>query len=107
MVDIPPCITAVHARSHFGFVLLAAAAPARLRRWLDMTVCAVVVWIGGSLALWSSVLLRDGLDVAMAGVHLPQSLNFAPLMIGGALMAIFAMHQLWRLFFAATDPGVH
>lgn len=97
---------AVHARAHFGFVLLAAAAPARWQRKLDIFVNVVVAWIGFSLARWSAVLLHSGLDVQMAGVGLPQSLNFAPLCVGGALMVVFALHQIWRGRPATTDSGV-
>jgi len=40
------------------------------------------------------VLLMDGLDIKAAGAHLPQSINYLPLSIGGALMAIFAVNQM-------------
>ena len=40
------------------------------------------------------VLLRDGLDIKAAGANLPQSINYLPLSIGGALMAIFAVNQM-------------
>jgi TRAP-type C4-dicarboxylate transport system permease small subunit len=48
------------------------------------------------LAVWSTRLLIDGLDVKMAGAPLPQSANFAPLVLGGGLMVLFALQHLWR-----------
>ena len=41
-------------------------------------------------------LLLDGLAVKMAGAPLPQGIAFLPLCAGGALMAVFALPQLWR-----------
>jgi TRAP-type C4-dicarboxylate transport system permease small subunit len=40
------------------------------------------------------VLLLDGLDIKTAGANLPQSINYLPLSIGGALMAVFALNQM-------------
>lgn len=86
----------VHAGSHFSFRLLAEAVAPPLRRVLASLSHAVVLAIGATLAFWSTRLLFDGLDVAMAGAPLPQSLPFLPLALGSGLMALFALQHLWR-----------
>ncbi|RDZ26053.1 TRAP transporter small permease [Lysobacter silvisoli] len=92
----------VHRGSHFGFFILVHRAAPRLRRWLQAFSNAVIASIGAALALWGGELLLDGLDVPMAGAPLPQSATFAPMAVGGALMAVFALQ---RLFAALAAPA--
>ena len=94
---------AVHARAHFAFGLLADASPPLLRRILAALSHAVQFGIGAMLAYWSARLLVDGLGIRMAGAPLPQSANFAPLLFGSTLMAVFALQSLWRTV-RGTDP---
>lgn len=84
----------VHTRRHFSFSLLADAMRPGVRRVAEVVTILVIAGTGAVLAAWGGVLLLDGLDVRMAGAALPQSINFLPLALGGALMALFA---LWRL----------
>ena len=86
--------TGVHTRRHFGFFLLAAHMGPGLRRAVDVFVALVVAVLGTVIAWWAAVLLLDGLDIKAAGANLPQSINYLPLSIGGALMAIFAVNQM-------------
>ena len=86
--------TGVHTRRHFGFFLLAAHMGPGLRRAVDVFAALVVAVLGVVIAWWAAVLLMDGLDIKAAGAHLPQSINYLPLSIGGALMAIFAVNQM-------------
>jgi len=84
----------VHTRRHFGFFLLAAHLGPGLRRAVDVFAALVVAVLGVVIAWWAAVLLMDGLDIKAAGANLPQSINYLPLSIGGALMAIFAVNQM-------------
>jgi len=84
----------VHTNRHFGFFLLHAYMGPGLRRAVDVLVQLVVAVLGGFIAFWSADLLLDGIDIKTAGANLPQSINYLPLSIGGALMAIFAVNQM-------------
>lgn len=94
--------TGVHTRRHFGFFLLAAHMKPALRRINEMVCSLVVAVLGVVIAWWAAVLLLDGLDIKAAGANLPQSINYLPLSIGGALMAVFALNQI----VLATQPAV-
>ena len=94
--------TGVHTRRHFGFFLLAAHMKPGLRRINEMVCSLVVAVLGVVIAWWAGVLLLDGLDIKTAGANLPQSINYLPLSIGGALMAVFALNQIVQ----ATQPAV-
>jgi TRAP-type C4-dicarboxylate transport system permease small subunit len=81
----------VHSDRHFAFTLLADAAPPALRRALFVFTKLTIALLGGVLAWWSSVLFRSGLDVRAAGAPFPESLPYAPVALGGALMVVFAL----------------
>jgi len=87
----------VHTNRHFGFFLLAGYMGPRLRRAVDTMTQLVIAVLGGFIALWAMVLLLDGLDIKAAGAPLPQSINYLPLSIGGALMVLFALNRAWRV----------
>lgn len=95
----------VYSNRHFGFVLLAEALPAKVKRVVDATSPAIIALIGAYLAYWGGVLLLDGLDVKMAGAPLPQSIAYLPLALGGALMVVFALNRLFLILTAPTEPG--
>lgn len=87
----------VHTNRHFGFFLLAAYMGAGVRRAVDTLVQLVIAVLGGFIATWATVLLLDGMDIKAAGADLPQSINYLPLAIGGALMVLFALNRAWRV----------
>ena len=91
--------TGVHTNRHFGFFLLHDHVRPGARLAIDVIVTLVIVAIGAVMAYWGAVLLVDGLGIKAAGANLPQSINYLPLSIGGALMVLFALNRL-RLAFA-------
>ena len=84
----------VYTNRHFGFFLLAEQMHPLVKRLIDALVPLIVGTIGGFLAWWCWVLWLDGLHIKTAGANLPQSVNYLPLSIGGALMAVFALNRL-------------
>jgi TRAP-type C4-dicarboxylate transport system permease small subunit len=81
----------VHNDRHFAFTLLADAAPSVLRRALFVFTKLTIALIGSVLGGWSLMLFRSGLDVRAAGAPFPESLPYAPVALGGALMVVFAL----------------
>ena len=84
----------VHSGRHFGFVLLAEHVSPLLQRLFALINPLVILIIGVVTAVWSARLLADGWAVKIAGAAMPQSINFLPLCIGGALMALFALPRI-------------
>ncbi|MEE7545992.1 TRAP transporter small permease [Xanthomonas sp. Kuri4-1] len=95
----------VHTQRHFGFFLLGEHVPPAVRRGFELVRPLTVAALGAVLAWWSGVLLLDGLDIKMAGARMPQSINYLPLAIGGALMVLFAGYRLGRVLHAVHDGG--
>lgn len=84
----------VHTNRHFGFFLLAEHMSPLVKRVVDALVPLVVASIGAVIAWWGWLLWLDGLHIKAAGANLPQSVNYLPLSIGGALMVVFALNRL-------------
>jgi len=95
----------VHTRRHFSFHLFADAAGPTVRRVLQLVPAVVIAVIGATLAYWGWTLLLDGLDIPTAGADIPQSINYLPLSIGGVLMLVFALEQLFEAL-SGADPAI-
>ena len=95
----------VHTHRHFGFFLLADHLNPLARRVVDALVPLVVAAIGAVIAWWGWVLWIDGLHIKTAGANLPQSVNYLPLSLGGALMVVFALNRLWLALQPAAIEG--
>ena len=80
----------VHDERHFAFTLLADAAQPALKRVLFVATKGVIALLGAGLAWWALRLFLDGADVRAAGAPFPESLPYAPVALGGALMVVFA-----------------
>ncbi|WAT15125.1 TRAP transporter small permease [Xanthomonas fragariae] len=96
----------VHTNRHFGFYLLSQYVPPLVRTVFDLIRPLMIMAIGAVLAWWSAALLLDGLDIKMAGAQMPQSINYLPLSIGGALMVVFALYKLWQVLRPIRNAGV-
>jgi TRAP-type C4-dicarboxylate transport system permease small subunit len=81
----------VHTDRHFAFTLLADAAPPRLRRTLFVATKLLIAAVGAVLAWWAWRLFLAGADVRAAGAPFPETLPYAPVALGGALMTVFAL----------------
>ena len=95
----------VYTNRHFGFFLLAEQMHPLVKRVIDALVPLIVGTIGGFLAWWGWVLWLDGLHIKTAGANLPQSVNYLPLSLGGALMVVFALNRLWLALQPAAIEG--
>ncbi len=96
---------AVHGNRHFGFFLLAGQLGPRSARALQVVVEAIVATMGAVLAWWGWILWMDSVDIKTAGADLPQSVNYLPLSIGGALMVVFALNRLVLAVWPAVAEG--
>jgi TRAP-type C4-dicarboxylate transport system permease small subunit len=84
----------VRSNRHFGFFLLLDYVSAGLRRALVVIARGIAAGVGLLLCGWGGRMLSDAWDFPMAGAPLPQGMVFAPVCIGGALIALFALEQI-------------
>ena len=95
----------VHHERHFAFTLLDDAAPPMLRRALFLATKGLIALLGAGLAWWATRLFLDGADVRAAGAPFPESLPYAPVGLGGALMVVFAFGRCIPGGDVATEAG--
>lgn len=94
---------AVRRESHFGFFSLRDAAPAPVRRVLLAINRLIALATGVALAAWGAALMIDDWTVPMPGAPLPAGIRFIALVLGGGLIALFAVERL----FSADPPPAH
>lgn len=83
----------VRQETHFRFALGAAAA-GPLRGPLEAFGRLATAAMGAVLAVWGTSLMIATWQLKTPGAPLPTGLNFLPFVIGGALMALFAIERL-------------
>jgi TRAP-type C4-dicarboxylate transport system permease small subunit len=88
----------VHAGRHFGFFIVVEHARPQLRRLMQFVARLIATLVGVLFALWGGEMMIDAWDYKIAGAPLPQGIMFLPLCLGGALIAIFSIEQLIRLW---------
>lgn len=97
----------VHTRRHFGFFLLQEHMRPTIRKLVDLLIPLVIIAIGAVIAYWGAVLLFDGMHIKAAGAAMPQSINYLPLSLGGALMVVFALDQFMGVLRTAPSGETH
>lgn len=90
----------VRSNRHFGFFILVESAAPPLRRALSIFSRAIAAATGLMLAGWGGEMMLDAWGYSMAGAPLPQGIAYLPLCAGGALIALFAIEQMF-----ATDAS--
>ena len=85
----------VRANKHFGFFIVAHNASPPVRRALHVIARLIATSIGVMFAVWGGEMLIDAWDFPMAGAPLPQGIVFAPMCLGGLLIAIFSLEQMF------------
>jgi TRAP-type C4-dicarboxylate transport system permease small subunit len=88
----------VHSGRHFGFFIVVEHARPSLRRLMQFVARSIAAVVGILFALWGAEMMIDAWDYEIAGAPLPQGIMFLPLCLGGALIAIFSIEQLIRLW---------
>ena len=83
----------VRQETHFRFALGAAAA-GRWRGPLEAFGRLVTAAIGVVLAFWGASLMIATWELKSPGAPLPTGLNFVPFVVGGTLIAVFAIERL-------------
>jgi TRAP-type C4-dicarboxylate transport system permease small subunit len=84
----------VRANRHFGFFIVVDHARPQVQRVLRTFARVISAGIGLMFAVWGGQMLVDAWDYAMAGAPLPQGMVFAPMCLGGVLIALFSIEQI-------------
>ncbi|HEY5810071.1 MAG TPA: TRAP transporter small permease [Povalibacter sp.] len=84
----------VRSNKHFGFFIVVDHARPATQRALRILARLIGTAVGTMFALWGGDMLLDAWSFPMAGAPLPQGMVFAPMCIGGLLIALFSLEQI-------------
>ncbi len=87
---------AVKRGAHFRLHLLVDRFPARLHRLADVLTLLVVIAFGLLLVQQGLLLVQLGQFQQTPVMGLPKSYVYASMPIGGVLMIVYALPQLWK-----------
>ncbi len=79
---------------HMGFDVLRQALPGRLGRLFDVVSDAVVTLFGAAMAWFGADLALGVWEATLPTLGLPGAVEYLPLMLGGALIALFGLERL-------------
>jgi TRAP-type C4-dicarboxylate transport system permease small subunit len=85
----------VQAGVHFGFTLGIDRLPRAASRVMHLFGQLLVGVLGLAISLYGMQLMAGTWVVKVAGAPLPQGLVYAPLFLGGLLIALFAFERGW------------
>lgn len=86
----------VRRETHFSFPTLADAAPPLVKAACKMIARLAMLALGLGLAWFGAMLAANSWNVPMAGAPLGVGARFAPIAIGGLLIAVFSLERLVR-----------
>lgn len=86
----------VRRETHFNFPTLADAMPPPLRAACRLIARLAMLALGLGLGWYGFVLASDAWSVPMAGAPIGVGARFAPIALGGTLIAIFAAERIMR-----------
>lgn len=84
----------VREGNHLGFEIGLHLAPPRLRRAMMLTTHVLVTGFGAAMAWYGWQLAMGTWSAKMAGVGLPQGVDYLALVGGGALIALFSLEKI-------------
>jgi TRAP-type C4-dicarboxylate transport system permease small subunit len=79
---------------HLGFEVGLHYAPHWLRRIMLATTEVLVIGFGVAMSWYGTELAIETWSANMAGLPIPQGMDYLPLSAGGALIALFALEKL-------------
>ncbi|CAA9276007.1 MAG: hypothetical protein AVDCRST_MAG04-3362 [uncultured Acetobacteraceae bacterium] len=90
---------------HMGFGSLRDALPAPLARALDLASDAVVTAFGLAMLWYATELAWTVWDATLPTLGLPGAVEYAPLALGGLLIALFGAERLVAHFVTGRAPA--
>ncbi len=92
---------------HMGFEIGLHYAPAPLRFAMKLTTHVLIVLFGLYMTVYGWQLTEKTWGAKMAGISIPQGMDYLPLVVGGVLIALFAFENLVNQLARGADTVVN
>lgn len=80
--------------SHLGFDVIRLMAPKRLALAMDLFCLVLIGLFGAAMAFYGLQLVRGTWTATLPVLGWPGGVDFLPIVVGGALLALFAIEQI-------------
>ncbi len=87
----------VRESDHLGFEIGLAIAPPRLRRAMRLATFLLITLFGLGMTWYGAQLAAGTWSATMSGLGIPQGVDYLPLVVGGLLMALFAIEKFLEI----------
>lgn len=95
-ISMPVAAVGVRERFHLSVLGLREALPLGAQRWIAMGCDALMGLFGLSMAWWSWELVGTVAAFKIPLLGISQGWTYAPMVLGGALMALYAVEQVLK-----------
>jgi TRAP-type C4-dicarboxylate transport system permease small subunit len=95
----------VREGNHLGFEIGLHVAPKGLRHVMLFVTEALVIGFGLAMAWYGTELAVETWAADMPGLPIPQGMDYAPLAVGGVLIALFSFEKLLGLVLLRDDES--
>jgi TRAP-type C4-dicarboxylate transport system permease small subunit len=103
-ISMPVAAVGVRERFHLSVLGLREALPAGAQRWIAVGCDALMGLFGAGMAWWSWELVGTVANFRIPLLGISQGWTYAPMVLGGALMVLYAIEQVLKDALSAEAP---
>lgn len=103
-IAMPVAAVGVRERFHLSVLGVREALPRAAQRWIALGCDALMGAFGAGMAWWSWELVGTVQNFRIPLLGISQGWTYAPMVLGGALMALFAVEQVLKDFLEKEGP---
>jgi len=103
-ISMPVAAVGVRERFHLSVLGLREALSPNTQRWMALGCDALVGAFGLGMAIWSWELVEMVMNFRIPLLGISQGWTYVPMVVGGALMALFGLEQVLRDIFVPEAP---
>jgi TRAP-type C4-dicarboxylate transport system permease small subunit len=103
-IAMPVAAVGVRERFHLSVLGVREALPPRLQRWIAMGCDILMGLFGAGMAWWSWELVGTVANFRIPLLGISQGWTYVPMVVGGALMVLYAIEQVLHDIYATDAP---
>ena len=103
-ISMPVAAVGIRERFHLSVLGLRESLPPNAQRWIALGCDAIVGLFGVGMAIWSWELVEMVMNFRIPLLGISQGWTYVPMVVGGILIALFAVEQVLRDIFVPEVP---
>lgn len=104
-IAMPVAAVGVRERFHLSVLGVRESLPRGVQRWIALACDALMGLFGAGMAWWSWELVGTVQNFRIPLLGISQGWTYAPMVLGGALMVLFAIEQVLKDFLEKEGPA--